>query len=116
MQVPLEITFRGMSPSSSAEAAIQSWVVRLEHLYSRIHRCSVVIAVPHQHHRQGNPFQVRIELTVPGQEIVVSHDPEREPGRSEDLYLALDDAFLAARRQLQDYARIQRGEVKAHHV
>src|SRR5690606_9101707 len=36
----------------------------------------------------------------------------REP--NEDVYVALRDAFDAAKRQLEDYGRRQRGEVKSH--
>lgn len=32
----------------------------------------------------------------------------------EDIYVAIRDAFDAARRKLQDYARRQRGDVKIH--
>lgn len=113
MQTLLEITFRGMSSSPSVEAAIRHWVARLEHTYHRIQRCAVIVEMPHQHHRQGNQFHVRIDLTVPGREIAVSRDPERNPGH-EDVYDALSDAFRAARRQLQDHARIRRGDIKHH--
>jgi cold shock CspA family protein len=34
----------------------------------------------------------------------------------DDLYVAIRDAFAAARRRLQDYARRQRGVVKVHDV
>lgn len=113
MQIPLEIKFRGMSPSPSVEASIHRWVARLEHKFDRIQRCSVMVALPHHHQRHGNHFHIHIELTVPGHHIEVSRDPEHEPGH-EDVYVALADAFHAARRQLQDHANIQRGDVKNH--
>ena len=114
MQSPLEITFRGMSPSSSVEGAIQRWVGRLEHDYDRLQRCSVVVEMPHQQHRHGNQFHVHIDLSVPGREIAVSRDPAN--AAHEDVYVALSDAFRAARRQLQDHARIRRGDVKNHNT
>jgi hypothetical protein len=113
MQSPLDVTFRGMSPSASVERSIDSWVARLEHRYGRIQRCSVVVDQPHHHHRHGNSFHIHLDLTVPGREIAVS----REPARSfdhENVYVAVADAFRAARRQLQDHARIQRGD--RHHA
>jgi cold shock CspA family protein len=51
---------------------------------------------------------VRIDLKVPGGEIVVNHD------HHQDVYVALRDAFAAARRRLEDVLRRTRGEVKAH--
>jgi ribosome-associated translation inhibitor RaiA len=44
---------------------------------------------------------VRIDLKVPGKEIVVNRDHD------EDIYVALRDAFDVARRQLEDHARRQ---------
>jgi ribosome-associated translation inhibitor RaiA len=113
MQSPLDITFRGMSSSPSVEVAIQSWVARLERSYDRVQRCSVLVELPHQHHRHGNQFHVRIDLTVPGREIAVSRDPACDPGH-EDVYVAISDAFRAARRQLQDHVRTRRGDIKTH--
>ena len=49
-----------------------------------------------------------IDMTVPGTELVVKRESH------EDIYVAIRDAFDAARRQLEDYARHQRGDVKTH--
>jgi ribosome-associated translation inhibitor RaiA len=103
----LDITFRGMTPSPSVEVAIGHWVERLEQVYGRIHRCAVVLELPHLHHRRGNRFHVRIDIAVPGREIVVSHDSAR--GDHGNAYAALADAFRAARRRLADHAQVRRG-------
>ena len=113
MQLPIEITFRGMSPSQSVEEAIQRWFARLEQSYDRIERCSVVIEMPHHHHLRGNVFHVRIAISVPGLEIAVSHDPAHDLGH-EDVYVAISNAFRAARRQLQQHAELRRHDVKRH--
>jgi ribosome-associated translation inhibitor RaiA len=99
-----------MTPSSTVVAAIERWVARLDHLYGRIQRCVVVVERPHQHHRHGNRFHVHVDLTVPGREIA-SRGAEHE-----NVYAAVTEAFRATRRQLQDHARIQRGDVKQHFV
>lgn len=106
MTTPLELTFHGMTPSPSVEASVERWLGRLEHTYGRIQRCSVVIDVPHKRQRQGRQFQVRIDLQVPGREIAVTRDPMN--GSHEDVYVALSDAFRAARRQLLDHVQIRR--------
>jgi ribosome-associated translation inhibitor RaiA len=113
MQAPLEITFRDMTASPSAEAFVERWADRLERAYDRIEHCAVTIEVPHRSQRQGKKFHVRIELRVPDQVIVVSRDPGVDPTH-QDVFVAISDAFLAARRRLQEHARIQRGEVKHH--
>ncbi|HTR50374.1 MAG TPA: HPF/RaiA family ribosome-associated protein [Kofleriaceae bacterium] len=109
---PVHITFRGMSPSPSVEQAVHGWVARLEHSYGRIQSCAVVIELPHRHQRHGNAFHVHVDVRVPGREIAVSREPGR--GAHWDVYIAVADAFRAARRQLVDHARIRRGEVKRH--
>jgi len=108
MHGALDITFRGMTTSASVEDTIRRWVARLDHLYGHIQRCSVVVEQPHLHHRQGNHFQIHVDLTVPGREIAV------RGSEAENVYAAIASAFRAGRRQLQDHARIRRGDVKRH--
>lgn len=113
MSFPLTISFRDLEPSPAIEDYIRSWAAKLETAYDRIERCQVVIERPHQHHHQGQRFHVRITLAVPGPDIEVSRDHSLDGGH-EDLHVAVRDAFLAARRQLEDHARRQRGDVKTH--
>jgi hypothetical protein len=68
----------------------------------------------HRHHHQGWKFQVTLKISVPGDCIVVSHDHDLSSAH-EDCHLAVKDAFQIARRQIQDYARIRRHQVKSHH-
>lgn len=113
MQTPLQITFRNMEPSAAVEARVRDRVEKLDRYYDRIMGCHVVVESPHRHHHQGKVFHVRIDLTVPRGEIVVKR--EAEDGHAhEDVFVAVRDAFDAMQRQLQDYARQQRGAVKAH--
>jgi ribosome-associated translation inhibitor RaiA len=107
MQVPVDITFRGMTPSPTVEAAIHRWVERLDLVFDRIEHCAVVIEVPHQHHQRGRMFRVRVDLAVPDRTITVSRDPGLDHAH-EDVYVAITDAFRAARRQLVDHARYRK--------
>jgi len=115
MKMPLEITFRDMPRSEAVEAKIREKAAKLDEFYDQIMSCHVVIEAPHSHHHQGNLFHVSIDLTVPNGEIVVNRDP-KEHHAHEDAYVAIRDAFKAARRKLQDFARKQRGDVKTHEV
>ncbi len=99
MQTPIEITFRDMPSSSALEAAVHDWASRVEHVVP-IQHCAVVIERPQKHHRHGSPFQVHVTLTIPGREIAVTHTTRPE---HEDPYLAVSDAFRAARHQLLDF-------------
>jgi ribosome-associated translation inhibitor RaiA len=112
MEIPLQITFRGMAPSDAIDAAIRDKARRLEHFYGRVTGCHVIVDAPHRHRRKGEVYRVTVDLTLPGREIVVSREAGRDSAH-EDLYVALRDAFVAATRQLEDYVRVRRGDVKA---
>jgi ribosomal subunit interface protein len=108
MQIPLQISYRGMQSSAAIDAAVREKAAKLEQFHARIMSCRVVIEQPGRHQQQGKQFVVHIDLTVPGGEIAVNRD------HHEDVYVALRDAFDAARRKLEDFAREQRGDVKHH--
>jgi len=108
MQTPLQITIRDVEHSEALETHIRGKVEKLEEFFKSIISCRVVVEMPHKHHHQGKQFNVRIDISVPGSEIAVNRD------HAEDIYVALRDAFDAAKRQLEDYARKIRGDIKTH--
>jgi cold shock CspA family protein len=113
MRLPLQIAFHHLPHSAEIEAKIRAEAERLDAIYDQIISCRVVVDVPHRHHKEGNFYQVRIDLKVPGEEIAV----KREPGEHtdhRDLGIAIRDAFDEARRKLEDFVRLRRGQVKAH--
>jgi ribosomal subunit interface protein len=109
MQKPVQVVFHGIDHSDAVEAHVRDEVAKLERLHPQVTRCRVTIGVPHNRQQQGSRFDVHVELAVPGKELVVN----RAQGQ-EDMYAALREAFDAARRQLDDHVRAQRGEVKHH--
>jgi cold shock CspA family protein len=113
MQKPLQITFRNLPPSEAIEAKVRQQVDKLEELCDRIQSCRVVIDAPHKHHHKGNLYQVTIDLSVPNEEIVVNRDPSADQAH-QDCYVAVRDAFNAAKRQLKTYVDRQRRHVKTH--
>jgi ribosomal subunit interface protein len=94
MQIPLQITLRNIAKSEAVEAAIRRKAEKLERFHRRIVSCRVAVEIPARHKHQGKEFVVCIDIKVPGGEIVVNHD------HNVDLYVALQEAFQAARRQL----------------
>jgi ribosome-associated translation inhibitor RaiA/cold shock CspA family protein len=108
MQRPLRITARDFTLSDAFEAEIREKAAALDVYYNRITGCDVTVAAPVDHHRKGGPFDVRIRLTVPGRELVATHQSE------EGLAAAIREAFDAIRRQLEDHVREHRGDVKVH--
>ena len=125
-----------MAPSEVVEAHIREAAQKLDEFCDEIMGCRVLVEIPHQHHRKGKLYHVRIDLTVPGAEFVIKRAPKlvtdtptrfrkaldevqlqesRELSKyavHDDIQLAIRDAFDAARRKLQDYARRRRGVVK----
>ncbi|KPK68141.1 MAG: RNA polymerase subunit sigma-54 [Acidithiobacillales bacterium SM23_46] len=108
MQIPLQVTFRDIEHSDAVETRIREKAEKLQRYYDRIMGCRVVVEMPQRHKHQGKLHSVRIDLTVPGAELVANHT------QHEDVYVAIRDAFDAMSRQLEDFARKQRGEVKTH--
>ncbi len=113
MQIPLQITFRDMKQSDAIEKAVREKAEKLNQ-FAQIMSCRVVIEMINKHHK-NTLYQISIDMTVPGKEIVVSRDHGIDHSH-EDVYVAIRDAFDAARRQLQDFHRISHQKVKAHDV
>lgn len=110
---PVEISFLNLSPSPAIEARIRERAEKLDRFYDQIMTCRVAVEAAHKHHHKGNLYRVRIDVTVPGEELVVSRVPNDQQAH-EDIYVALRDAFDAMRRQVEDFARRRRGQVKRH--
>lgn len=104
MKPALQITFRGVPHTDQLDERIRSKAAKLDRFCDRITSCRVVVDTPHRQHQTGNHFNVRIELCVPGQEIVVTREPHLHQ-EHEELSAALRDAFAAAQRQLRAYSR-----------
>jgi ribosome-associated translation inhibitor RaiA len=103
MNTAVQITFHQMAPSPALEADVRARVEELRRFCPRIVGCRVFVDLPHRHHAQGRQYQVRVEISVPRAQLVAGHSSD--DASHEDPYLAVADAFRAARRQLDTYAR-----------
>lgn len=104
MILPLQITSRNLELTETIESNIREHAGNLDKYYGRIMSCRVTVeAIPNR-----SLYNVHVDMTVPGSELVVKLDPNT------DLYIAIRDAFHDARRKLEDFARRQRGDVKHH--
>lgn len=113
MRSTLQISWKNVPQSPAVEDLIRRKVAWLEKLYPQLVHCRIAVESPDHKHHQGNHYLVRIDLGVPGSELVAGADPAAQH-REEDLYAAVQKSFDVARRRLQDFSRKQRGEVKAH--
>ncbi len=109
MQIPLQIRMHNVAHSDALEARIRESAAKLELFHPRMTSCHVRIEQPERHRRQGREFHVRVDVRAPGHEDAVS-----TLKRHEDVYVALRDAFDAARRQLEERVREARFDVKSH--
>jgi hypothetical protein len=131
MKLPLQFTCRNVVHSSELEQEIAARVAELETFSEDIIGCRVMLERQHLHRENGNQCHVRVELTIPGDKIVVSHQPSlngalrdlEEEGHTKEAdvdpahrsaRVAIHEAFDKAKRQLQDAVRRQRGAVKSH--
>ena len=137
MKTPLQITFRNMPRSDAIEKNVREKAAKLDGLFDGITSCRVIVEAPHRHHHKGKAYVVRIDMAVPSGALVINRAPKRldaakasrsaelekdlaehhEPSKHaahEDIYVAIRDAFNAAGRKLQSYARRRRGQKKIH--
>src|SRR5579864_4995700 len=114
MQTPAQIEVESAENSPKLQAAINQRIAELETRFGRVTAGRVVVKGPSDRHETGGQYQVSIWLALPnGREVNIGRTP-KEDERYADLTFALDEAFKRARRQLQDQARVMRGQTKQH--
>src|ERR1700712_215641 len=106
MQVPLEISTRWIDLSPPLEAELRKRADRLERHTDRITSCRIAVERPTgNHHQEGGPYRVRVDILVPGSELVADKS-------AEELFAAVRGAFDAAERQVETWSQRRRGDVK----
>ncbi len=104
MNRPLQIVYRDFERTESVDDYVHKQFDKLLEHAERMQSCRVAIESPHKHKLHGRHFRVRIDMTVPGAEIVVDRSPD-EGREHENAYAAIDDAFEHAVRRLTEHAR-----------
>lgn len=113
MQLPLQITFRNLDRSEAVEAKVRERAEKLQKYCDQIMGCRVIVEAQHKHHRHGNHYHVRVDVTAPDAELVANREPDEHHAYT-DVYVAIRDAFDVIRRQLEDYGRRRSRQVKSH--
>jgi cold shock CspA family protein/ribosome-associated translation inhibitor RaiA len=113
MQLPLQITFRDIQPSAAVTEHVRRRAEKLDTLYERITSCRVAIETPNRHVYTGKHYTARIDITVPGAELVAARHPLPDGG-DHDVHVAIDRGFDEAERLVLDHAQRIRGDVKRH--
>jgi hypothetical protein len=105
--VNLKIQFLDFPESDSVWNAVWDHVADLEKICDQMMSCHVVISKPHRRLHQGAIYHVKIRMHIPGRDIIVDRESEKDHAH-EDVYIALRDAFAAATRQVEDFVEARR--------
>ena len=111
--IPFQITFLDFPESDAIWIAVQNRIEKLEHFFSQIIRCEVVISCPHRHRHADRLYHVQIHIIMPGGDVIANRNPPKNEAHR-DIYVSIRDAFNAAERILQDRIRIVRHKIKFH--
>jgi ribosomal subunit interface protein len=105
----IQVTLRDNIPHSDAiETHVQEKVEKLQLFCNNILACHVVIELANKKQHQGNLYNTRIALAVPGKELISKHNEE------ENMYVSIREAFEDLTRQVEEYVAKMRGDMNHH--
>jgi ribosome-associated translation inhibitor RaiA len=110
MQKPVTITYRGLEKTEIVDDLIADYAARLEKFCDHINRCAVAIEQPNHGHQKGNPYRVRIDVTVSKGHELVAEEQQTDNGAHDALSKVIHDAFRTMERQLRHLVEKQRRE------
>ena len=110
MQLPVNITYRGLEKSDKIDNLVLTYAARLEKFCDHINRCDVAIEQPNKTHHKGNPYRCRLDVTVAPRHELVSDEQQMDNGSHEPLAKVIHDAFKTMERQLRHLVEKQRRE------
>ncbi|HEY2125275.1 MAG TPA: HPF/RaiA family ribosome-associated protein [Chthoniobacterales bacterium] len=110
MQLPVKITYRGLEKTEAIHDLVTDYAARLEKFCDHINRCDVAIEQPNHAHHKGNPYRVRIDVTVSRGHELVAEEKQADAGAHEPLTKVIHDAFKTMERQLRHLVEKQRRE------
>jgi ribosome-associated translation inhibitor RaiA len=109
----VQVTFHGIDHSDPLEALIQEKAAKLRSMHTGLQKVRVVVDVPHRSHLKGNAFEVKVELLVEGDELVISRELDADHARDAP-YALVRETFNAAQRVLIDHADRRSGAAERH--
>src|SRR3954465_6947767 len=110
MQLPVNITYRGLDKTETIDDLVQDYAARLEKFCDHINRGDVAIEQPNHTHHKGNPYRCRIDVTVRPRHERVSERKQMDNGSHEPPNKVIHDAFKTMERQLRNLVEKQRRE------
>ena len=114
MMIPLELHLSDVPDPDRITAVIHEGAGKLDRIYRRLTSCRVAIERPQRHQEVGNPYRVRINLTVPHKHELVVKRESSKGDMHDSLETVVKDAFNSAARRLEKLSDQQKGQVKPH--
>ena len=108
MQKPLNLTYKEIEKSAAVSAYVRTRFQKLEKFSDKIIHCHVVIERVQKHQQNPIIHNVKIHLSIP------HYDLTSDQNNDENLYKAIQKAFLKIQRQLQDSTQLLEGYKKHH--
>ena len=99
-----QIAFLGMPGSEPPRAEVNAWLAKLGPLTAPMTGGRVEIEAVDRD-RKERQYRVRMDLTMPHAVVTVAHDHPNN-GLHEDVFVAIRNAFRAARRELEAYVLV----------
>jgi ribosome-associated translation inhibitor RaiA len=109
MKLPLQISFKNLERDDLITSIVKDKAAKLDRLCSDVIQCRVTIDVPHRNHRKGNFYDVTVDVSVPGKEIVWTHESQNEI-ENKDIRHVLKVAFDAVYRMVEEYNRMRHSD------
>ncbi|MBO0763685.1 MAG: ribosome-associated translation inhibitor RaiA [Hyphomicrobiaceae bacterium] len=104
MTTPVEVHFHGIEKSEAIEQRVREKVAKLQKHFRRMTSCRVGIEAPQRSPQKPKVFQIKIEIGMPRRKPVVIRHERVGSHASEELCLAIRDAFEAAMRKVDGTA------------
>jgi ribosome-associated translation inhibitor RaiA len=112
MQTPVEIAYRHYQPSEEVRAEIAAQARRLEALSPRITSCRVVVSGPQNRNRSGDVLEVELRIAMPNHRDIIVDRCRDHASEDEQALIAIRQAFVMAKRQIENAEQEMRDEVK----
>jgi ribosome-associated translation inhibitor RaiA len=104
MNAPVEVHFQGIQKSEAIEQRVREKVAKLERHFGRMTSCRVVLGAAQRNAQKPKVCSIKIEMGVPRHGPVVVTHKRVGSHVSEDLTMALREAFEIALRKLDGVA------------
>lgn len=115
MQNPPEISFRGVDHTQEIDDEIRSNLGRLERVCDHVITCRLAIEKIQRDQARGNPYRVRLVVSVPpGHQIVIVRGQKHPSESHQPLTVIIHHVFETASKRLRKLSELQNRQVKRH--